>query len=51
MEKKKIKDNGLLAEDVKKIVVYDEHNKKEIAVITKETITTANEDTVIKISF
>ncbi|MDU6361803.1 MAG: hypothetical protein E6590_17875 [Clostridiales bacterium] len=51
MEKKKIKDNGLLAEDVKKIVVYDEHNKKEIAVITKEMITTANEDTVIKISF
>ena len=44
-------DNKLLAKDVKKIVVYDELNKKEIAVMTKEMITTANEDVVVKVSF
>ena len=51
MENEKVKDNELLSEDVKKIVVYDEHNKKEVAVITKELITTASENIVVKVSF
>ena len=42
---------NLLADDVTKIVIYDEKNKKEIAVITEEAVTTANDTIVVKVSF
>ena len=42
---------NLLADDVTKIVIYDEKNKKEIAVITEEAVTTADDTIVVKVSF
>ena len=46
-----MKKKNLLADDVTKIVIYDEKNKKEIAVITEEAVTTANDTIVVKVSF
>lgn len=46
-----MKDNNLLSHDVKKVVIYDEEQQKEVAVITKELITTANENIVVKVIF
>ena len=40
----------ILADDVKKLCVYDEIRQKEIAVITSEEVTTAK-GIVIKVSF
>jgi hypothetical protein len=40
----------ILAKDVKKICIYDEINKKEIAVITSKEVSTAK-GIVIKLSF
>ena len=51
MEKvKKIESNGILNEEIKKMIIYDEVNEKELAVITPEEITTAT-GIVVKVSF
>lgn len=51
MDNKKSNSNGLLAEDIKKLVIYDELNKKEIAVITTDFVTTAEEHITIRTLF
>ena len=47
---KKIESNGILNEEIKKMIIYDEINEKELAVITPEEITTAT-GIVVKVSF
>ena len=47
---KKIESNGILNEEIKKMIIYDEVNEKELAVITPEEITTAT-GIVVKVSF
>ena len=42
--------NNILSEKYEKLSVFDEKSKKEIAVITADMITTANENIVVKLS-
>lgn len=43
------KDNGILSDKFDRLVVYDEESKKEIAVITKKLVTTADDNITIKL--
>lgn len=47
---KKIESNEILNEEIKKMIIYDEVNEKELAVITPKEITTAT-GIVVKVSF
>ena len=50
-EIKKIKSNEILNKEVKKMIVYDQKNKTELAVITHKEITTSSSDILVRISF
>lgn len=45
-----IKNNGILEKGVRKLVIYNERTKKEIAVITHDKVTTAD-DVLVKLTF
>lgn len=49
-KEKKTESNEILNKEIKKMIIYDEVNKKELAVITPEEITTAI-GIVVKVSF
>lgn len=41
--------NNVLSEKYESLIVFDEKSKKEIAVVTADMITTANENIVVKL--
>lgn len=41
--------NNVLSEKYERLIVFDEKSKKEIAVVTANMITTANENIVVKL--
>ena len=41
--------NNVLSEKYERLIVFDEKSKKEIAVVTADMITTANENIVVKL--
>lgn len=44
-------DNKILDKKVKKLIIFDEKNKKEIAVITHDEVITSEAEIVVKLSF
>lgn len=42
--------NNVLSDKYRKLVVFDEANNKEIAVITSEQVITANSNLVVKLT-
>lgn len=43
--------SSLIKEDVERIVIFDTKENKELAVITDDTVDTANSDILVKIKF
>ena len=41
--------NNILSEKYEKLIVFDEKSQKEIAVVTADMVTTANENIVVKL--
>ncbi|WP_172436253.1 hypothetical protein LDJ90_02765 [Fusobacterium vincentii] len=41
--------NNILSKNYKKIVIYDEKTKKELAIITDEKVKTASSNIVVKL--
>ena len=50
MEDKTPTTNGILAPEISKVIVYDLKQKKEIAVITHDLVTTAESQIVVKVT-
>lgn len=44
-------ENKILNKEVKKLIIYDEKNKKELVVITHEEVCTTSSEILVKISF
>lgn len=44
-------ENKILDKEVKRLVIYDIKNKKELAVITHKEVETANSDIEVRLSF